>query len=454
MARLRDGESESRLLRLGTLINLRWMAVAGQSLAVLWVHYGMQLPVPVSLCFVAICASAWLNVGLRIRYPAGKRLDPDMAGALLAWDILQLAVLLFLTGGITNPFALFLIAPVLIAASALPVHLTALLGLLAAVAASLLTLWYAPLPWRPGESANISPLLILGNWTAILLALAFTALYARRVAQDARDLARALAATELVLAREQHLSQLDGLAAAAAHELGTPLATIALVARELERAVPPDAPYAEDITIMREQAIRCREILGKLRSLAAGDAGPLATLTLAELIDEVIAPLRAFGIAITVDCRGEGPMPRCQRNPGMLYGLANLVENAVDFARQTVTLTGRWTAGRVALTIADDGPGFAEDMLVRLGEPYVQGRSGDRRAKKAGESIEDGGLGLGFFIAKTLLERTGAKLQIGNRAGPATGAEVGVVWLADAFGRGLEQGTGFAEPAASPPASA
>lgn len=437
-ARLRGLEGESRLLRLGTLINLRWMAVAGQSLAVLWVDFGMKLPVPAGLCFIAISLSAWLNVGLRIRYPAGMRLSARTAVAMLAWDILQLSALLALTGGISNPFALFLIAPVLIGASALPVRYTAALGLLAAFAASLLSIWHAPLPWPAGQSANLSPLLIIGNWVAILLALAFTALYAQRVAYDARSLSRALVATELVLAREQHLSQLDGLAAAAAHELGTPLATIALVARELERAVPADAPYADDIALLREQAARCRDILGKLRSLSSGDAGPLAALTLAELMDEITAPLTSFGIGITVHCKGDGPMPRCQRNPGMIYGLANLVENAVDFAANTVTIHGTWSPSMVELAIEDDGPGFAEHVLVRIGEPFVQGRNDLRRVKQAGEGSEEGGgLGLGFFIAKTLLERMCARLSIANADPPQGGARVRVVWPAAQFSKGL-----------------
>ena len=438
--RMRGAERDSRLLRLGTLINTRWLAVIGQSVAVLGVHYGLGLPVPLGPCFIAIALSAWLNVGLRIRYPLGMRLNATAAWAMLAYDIIQLSALLFLTGGIANPFSLFLIAPVLIAASSLPVRYTAVLGVLAAAAASLLWGWSAPLPWHPGQNPAINPMLMAGNWVAIVLALAFTGLYAQRVAHDARNLSRALVATELVLAREKHLSQLDGLAAAAAHELGTPLATIALVARELERAVPRDAPYADDIALMREQAARCRDILSKLRSLSSGDTGPLAALTLAELIDEITAPLKAFDIAIVIHCDGEGPMPRCQRNPGMLYGLANLVENAVDFARTQVTITGVWTASTVSLTIRDDGPGFAEDVLTRLGEPYVRARYDRRRTKGSDEGNEEGGgLGLGFFIAKTLLERTGAELTIANGPTADIGADLSVRWPRAIFAFGHDR---------------
>jgi len=274
-------------------------------------------------------------------------------------------------------------------------------------------------------------------WCSVLLGLAFIGVYAWRVAEEARMLSNALSATELVLAREQHLTQLDGLAAAAAHELGTPLATIALVAKELEVAAPPTGEFAEDVKLLRSQVARCREILGKLTSLGEEGSAPFHRLGIDHLIEEVVAPHRNFGVTIETQTEGDvSSAPQVTRNPGMLYGLGNIVENAVDFARETVIITGKWDAKTVSIVISDDGPGFPPEIMNRLGEPYVTRRR--RMAAVAGNkdsTQSGGGLGLGFFIAKTLLERSGATLALANHGGGRSGAIVRLTWPREAFER-------------------
>ncbi|HEY8564321.1 MAG TPA: ActS/PrrB/RegB family redox-sensitive histidine kinase [Beijerinckiaceae bacterium] len=430
---------DARRLRLDTLVRLRWLAIIGQSAAVATVHLGLQFPLPFGWCFLVIAASAWLNLGLRIRYPASHRLSDDAATFLLAFDILQLAVLLYLTGGLQNPFAMLFLAPVLISATALPPERTLSLGLLAIGASTLLVLAHRPLPWFRGETFDLHFLYVSGVWTAILLGSAFTGIYAWRVAEEGRQLAHALAATELVLSREQHLSQLDGLAAAAAHELGTPLATIALVAKEIGRDAPEGSPLADDIRLLREQVDRCRAILGTLTSLSSEEQGGiLETMSLGHLIEEIVAPQRGLGTRIEVICGGEGPEPVGPRSPGLLYGLGNIADNAADFAASTVVVTARWSVDQVRIEIRDDGPGFAPDVLLRAGEPYVTTRSAARRETDedgAGSGDMRGGLGLGLFIAKTLIERTGAQLVLTNAAPPETGAIVRVTWPRAAFER-------------------
>jgi two-component system sensor histidine kinase RegB len=299
-----------------------------------------------------------------------------------------------------------------------------------------------PLPWNGADRPVLPPAYQFGNWAALVLGLGFTGIYAWRVAKEARDLSDALAATELVLAREQHLSQLDGLAAAAAHELGTPLGTIALVARELTRLAPPEGEMAEDIALLREQVERCRGILGKLSSLQDEDAGPLDQLTLRLLIEEAAGPQRPFGVPFEIVLTGEKPEPICRRNPGMIYGLGNIVDNAVDFARSTVTIAAEWTPSLVLLTIADDGPGFPPDVLMRAGEPYLSRGSAENRA--------GGGLGLGLFIAKTLLERGGAALEFSNRPAPETGASIRIVWPRALFEAGALPPPDYPNLAAEP----
>ncbi len=260
-------------------------------------------------------------------------------------------------------------------------------------------LWHWPLPWAGGEVPVLPDLYLAGVWVALTVSIGFIGLHSWRVAEEARELADALAATELVLAREQHLSQLDGLAAAAAHELGTPLATIALVVKEMERSVTPDSPYAEDIGLLRDQVKRCRDILQTLTSLGSGDA-PFDKMPLSLLLEEVVEPHRDFGITISVSLpEDRSDEPVLARNPGLIYGLGNLVENAVDFAASRVALEARWTTTRMEIVVRDDGPGFAPEVSDRIGQPYVTSRGRDR----SGGPEEESGLGLGFFIAKTCL---------------------------------------------------
>ena len=415
----------SRSLRLETLIGLRWLAVAGQTLSVLFVQLGMGFPLPLVACLVLIGVSALLNVVLGLRYPASHRLGTWPAFGLLAYDVIQLAGLLYLTGGLENPFAILLLVPVIVSATTLAPRPTILLGALVVALASVLSVNHLPLPWYPGQDLPLPLRYIAGEWVALVSACIFTGVYTYRVAKEARRLARALNATELVLAREQHLSALDGLAAAAAHELGTPLATIALVAKELERELPPDSVHAEDVALIKSQSQRCRDILAKLTSLSAQSAEHHARLPLSHLIDEVVTPYRGFATEIVVKAKGEGAEPVGRRNPGIVYGLTNLLENAVDFATSRVDIEAEWNDGQVVITIADDGPGFAAGVMDRIGEPYVTTRS---QSGPEGEDHEAGGLGLGFFIAKTLIERTGARLHFSNRVPPDSGAIVRIVW--------------------------
>lgn len=423
-----------RQLRLDTLVRLRWLAIVGQASAVAGVRFGLGFPLPFELCFLVIAASVWTNLLLRIRYPASHRLGDNAATALLGFDILQLAALLYLTGGLENPFAMLFLAPVLISATALTPERTLALGLLAVGSATFLVLAHRPLPWFPGQTLSLPFLYVSGIWTAILLGTVFTGIYAWRVAEEARQLAQALAATELVLAREQHLSQLDGLAAAAAHELGTPLATIALVSKELAHALPKDGPVADDLRLLQEQVDRCRSILTKLTSMGEEEEGFLETIALSHLVEEIVEPQRAVGFDVRVLAHGEGPEPVGRRNPGVVYGLSNILDNATDFAASQVTIEASWTPHEVFIEIRDDGPGYAPDILLRVGEPYVTTRSAAERTEA--DNDEGGGLGLGLFIAKTLIERSGAELTLTNAAPPATGAVARIVWPRHAFEQG------------------
>jgi len=416
-------------VRLDTLVRLRWLAIIGQTIAVLGVYFGLDFELPIYACLAVIALAAWLNVALRLRFHMTQRLDPDRAAWLLAFDIAELAVLLFLTGGLQNPFAFMFLGPVLLSATALPPRYTLMLGGFAIACATALVFVHFPLPWDSEDPLKLPPIYMMGVWLSILLAIGFIGVYAWQITEESRQLANALAATELVLAREQHLSQLDGLAAAAAHELGTPLSTIAVIAKELDNAIPPDSPQGEDVRLLREQAARCRNILGKLTELSSSGE-PFDRLPLTALLEEVVAPHRNFGVAIEVAVTGERRTePAAGRNPAILYGLGNLLENAVDFADERVVVGAQWNDEVVEVSISDDGPGFKPEIMARLGEPYVTSRPNTADAQEAT------GLGLGFFIAKTLLERSGGRLTFENRAFPARGAIVQVRWRREDFER-------------------
>jgi two-component system sensor histidine kinase RegB len=415
-----------RNVRLDTLVRLRWLAVFGQFAAVLVVHFGLEYQVPFWACLAVIALAILLNVALRIGFRQTQWLEPDRAAWLLAFDIAELAALLYLTGGLENPFSFLLLGPVLISATALPPRMTLLIGTFAMLCATVLVFFHYDLPWDSEDPLDLPEIYMVGVWLSILLAIGYIGVYTWQVAEEARQLSDALAATELVLAREQHLSQLDGLAAAAAHELGTPLSTITVVVREIERALEPNSPHTDDVKLLREQAQRCREILSKITELPAGE--PFDRMPLAALIEEAVAPHRNFGVSIGVTLPpNRAAEPVGARNPAIRYGLGNLIENAVDFAHSRVEIFANWTAEEVSISISDNGPGFAAEVVDRIGAPYVTHR---RPGPRGPEAEEDAvfGLGLGFFIAKTLLERSGAKLSLINQAPPLHGATVTITW--------------------------
>ncbi len=428
-------EGDSRL-RLQTIVRLRWLAVLGQLAAVGFVALGLGFPMPVGPCLFIIALSAWLNVYLSIRYPARHRLSVGFATAMLAYDILQLVALLYLTGGIANPFTMLIVAPVTVSAASLPLGNTIALGALAMISAVFITLRALPLPWYEGSQFQQPFLYAAGMMAAVLASVTFLALYAWRLTKEGRQMSAALAATEHVLAREQKLHALDGLAAAAAHELGTPLSTIALVTKELERQFDDLNPLKDDITLLRTQALRCRDILQKLTREPAEHDPLYESLSAEELVIEAAAAHRNGPVEIiisafpTAGAEGAGlRSPVGVRRPGIIYGLGNIIENAVDFARSRVDATVTWDNNTVVITIADDGPGFDPELIDSLGEPYVTTRPAGSK-KKSGEAS---GLGLGFFIAKTLLDRSGAILTLQNRPSPSRGAIVRIDWPRSAF---------------------
>ena len=424
-------------LRLRTLIFLRWMAVSGQlaALTVADLYYGMLLPL--GLCYMAVGAAVIANLVSIFVFPANKRLTEAQATLTLLFDLSQLSLLLYFTGGLTNPFALLLLAPVTVSASALELKTTLVLGAISALFVTLLGLVNLPLRYADGSLFEIPGLFEFGFWLSILIGIAFIGLYSRRVSTEMHSMSDALLATQMALAREQKLTDLGGVVAAAAHELGTPLATIKLVCSEMIDDLSAQPDLQADARLIRDQADRCRDIL---RSMGKAGKDDLHTrqAPISAVLREAAEPHLARGkeviFTVAPSLGGTSTEPLVLRRPELIHGLRNLVQNAVDFSHGKVWVDGHWSADHLIVRILDDGDGFPAQVLGRIGDPFVRSRRADQAAQLR-PSYE--GMGLGLFIAKTLLERTGAELSFANAADPflmpnerpaRRGAIVEVVW--------------------------
>src|SRR6266702_8297677 len=400
-----EDEGGAAGVSLRRLISMRWVAVTGQAAAVLVVHFGLGFDLPVVPALAVVSASAIINLGHAVRRRPQRRLSERDATITLAYDVLQLGLLLFLTGGLENPFAILMIAPVTVAATILSRRSVIVLSALAIIAITLLAVEHWPLPWL-GPPPVLSAVYVFGIWAALVLSTFFIAAYAWSVAGEARRIRDAFAATQLALAREQRVSAVGALAAAAAHELGSPLATIAVVAKELVRELPGDSPHAEDAALLLSQSERCRTILAELAQQPEEDGGsPYTRLPISALVEAAGAPHQDQGVKLIFIRTGEAveEEPLVRRSPEIMHGLNNLIQNAVQFARREVSVTTHWDKTNVAVEIADDGPGFPAHLLGRLGEPYLSTRAGAANH-----------MGLGIFIAQSLLERSGADLTFDN----------------------------------------
>ena len=406
---LGDAPLARERLSLAFVIRMRWALIAAE-LGVVLVSRIAGLIAPYPSCLVLIAVATAFNLALSLG-GQGRRPARQWELALqLAFNILQMSALLFLAGGIANPLAVMLVAPMALAAQTLRRRYGVMLAALTLAAVAVLIFSAEPLPWRDGDGPHPTLILRLATAGGVLTAIATVAAYAWRAAAISARMELALSVTQAVLAREQRLSALGGLAAAAAHELGTPLATIAVVAKEMVRAASDDT-VREDAELMVSQADRCREILTRLTEEPETDDVVHARMTLLQFANEVIEP--HLDTPIRVEAVVAGPPgrrpPEIRRMPEVLHAMTSLVENAVDFARSEVLVSVRFDDIGVAVEVRDDGPGFSSEILGRLGQPYVTSRP-------SGEGSRSGhiGMGLGFFIAKTLLERTGAVMEFHN----------------------------------------
>uniref|UniRef100_UPI001BCEC9CF sensor histidine kinase RegB n=1 Tax=Roseicyclus sp. TaxID=1914329 RepID=UPI001BCEC9CF len=343
-------DARSDWVRLRTLLVLRWLAILGQTVTVVIASFYLGLRVELGLCFLAIGASVVSNLIAMTIFPENQRLSDRDAMLTLLFDLSQLSFLLFLTGGLNNPFALLILAPVTISATALTVRSTAILGLLAIAMISLLGLFHVPLATQTGEVLQLPELFIGGFWISIVIGIVFLSAYARRITQETHSMSQALLATQMALAREQKLTDLGGVVAAAAHELGTPLATIKLVSTELVEELDGHPELAEDARLIRDQADRCRDILRSM-GRAGKDDLHMRQAPFGAVVREAAEPHAGRGIVVHHDFWPDAGAPEAQpivwRKPEVIHGLRNLVQNAVDFAVTQIWVDASWGNGEI-----------------------------------------------------------------------------------------------------------
>ena len=412
------GQERSSWIRLRTLILLRWVAIIGQLTAITVAQQVYHVQLELGLCYLAIGISVMGNLTAMLLFPQNKRLTEFENFLMVLFDLLQLAILLYLTGGLNNPFSLLLLGPVTIAANVMSTRSTLIIGGAAIIVATLLARFHLPLRTNLGLVLDIPEILLFGNWAAIVIAIVFFGAYSHRISAEVQSMSEALAATQMALAREQKLTDLGGVVAAAAHELGTPLATIKLTSAELIEELDDRPDLKEDAALIREQADRCRDILRDM-GRAGKDDLHLRQAPLSTVIHEAAEPHIHRGKQVHF-AEGPGPdgdvqQPSILRKPEIIHGLRNLIQNAVDFARAQVWVEAEWTPDRITVSIMDDGRGYPAQIIGRIGDPFMRRKRAETDLRTRPEYE---GMGLGLFIAKTLLERSGAELSFANGSDP------------------------------------
>ncbi len=407
-------ERRSNWVRLRTLTVLRWIAILGQVAAILVAQQVFELDLNLGFCFMAIGAAIVANLFAIFLYPESRRLSEREVASILIFDLAQLAALLFLTGGLHNPFALLILVPVTISATALRTGPTVIVGATAIATTTVLLWFHLPLKTVQGEYLRMPQIFVFGFWSAIVIGVGFLGAYARRVTSEINSMSAALLAAQMALDREQKISDLAGVVAATAHELGTPLATIKLASSELIDELEKEPGLREDAQLIYDQADRCRRILQSM-GRAGKDDLHVRQIPLSTLLVEAAEPHKDRGKELVFSPalesgRNELP-PIVWRRPEIIHGLRSLIQNAVDFSITTVWIDAHWNDAKITVRIVDDGAGFPAQAIGRIGDPFVRFRHKTAdRVKRPGYQ----GMGLGLFIAKTLLERSGAKLTFAN----------------------------------------
>ncbi len=407
-----------------TLTILRYIAIFGQFIAVNIVFFYLNLKFPIKESYIIIFIGLLTNLFLQFKIKVNQLKD-SYASLFLLYDLFQLSALLYLTGGILNPFSILMIIPTIVSSTFLSMGTTIILGLITSFLLFLISLTHLPLPGLDPNIFSVPNYYTIGILISILIGLVFLSYFGIRFAGETKKRSEALNKLQEVISKEYELESLGGQAAAAAHSLGTPLATISVVAKELKKEIGSDKEYSKDIDLLISQTKRCSEILKKISKKQIEEDNFLSSIKFEDLLQEIIDSFKETS-SKSIDFIVEEDTNKIaiKRTPEIIYGLRNFIGNAVKFSKSRVKIFLKSDKKIIEIKINDDGPGIPDDVIEKIGEPYIKSRSREVRSNS--------GLGLGSFLGKTLLERQGAKLLF-RKNGELGGALVILIWQPNSF---------------------
>ncbi len=426
-----------------TLVNLRWLAIVGQVVAIVVTNFVLDLTFNVEACLIIILFSCIVNLTSSIYSRTEKRLTASKAFLFLSFDLTQISLLLFFSGGISNPFSMLIIVPAIVSASSLPIFYLIALGFMTFISILLLSINYFPIIDSSGQVLQPSEILLVGFSISLIITVTFLGSYVRRIFLDNSSMNKALQATQVSLERERKLTALTGVVAALGHELGSPLATIKLASSELLSETDSSSPIYQDIKLIYEQIERCKTIISDMGSLGKDDQY-VKIIDLFTLIIEASQPYKNFEKEIVFRLNGERighdgisikrkMIPLVRREPELIHGIRNIIQNALKFSKSLVDINLIINSRKVNLEVRDDGRGFSYDVNNLIGDPFL--KNSDLSLMEIKNKTSEEGMGLGLFIANILLERTKGKVKFSNirriekkAKKRITGAKVEISW--------------------------
>jgi two-component system, sensor histidine kinase RegB len=402
-----------------TLVSLRWIAIIGQLIAINFVYHYLKLD------FLIIGAHSIILIGLItnliLQFKIKENQLKDLYSSFfLIYDLFQLTLLLYLTGGISNPFSFLMIVPSIVSSTFLSMGTTIILGTLTITSLFFLKNYHKILPGLDAYRFSFPEYYLEGILISIIIGLIFLSYFGIRFSGETKKRTEASEKLQQVMAREYQLDSLGGLAAAAAHSLGTPLATISVVSKELKKEIGENSKHSKDLELLVSQAKRCSDILRQISRKEIEDDQFINIVKLEDLLEEIIISFKETS-NVKIDLMSEGDKNKIniKRAPELVYGLRNFIGNAIKFSKSRVKITLRSDEENIEIKINDDGPGIPEDIIEKIGEPYIK--------SKSKELSPNSGLGLGTFLGKTLLEKKNAKLLF-RKNGELGGALILITW--------------------------